>query len=298
MLIIGGSGFIGTHLALKLRDSYKVYATYRKHRIAIPGATLLPFNVDNRNWVKHVVYAARPDVIIFAAGSNDAEWAEANARFAEHIHTGGAAMVSNVADILQPKFIYLSNCYTFDGMRGNYHETDTVLPFTALGKAKLGGENFIRGKSLNYVILRSSPVFGRGNGLSLSFIDSLRMKLDRHERIEISDRELHSFTPVDGLIDLITRVMESGIKNKILHYGGLTKVTHLEFARQFAKKFGYDPSLIVPRQEQQKKGRKSNIDQTYDFSLNSTQVTEILKVKPLLLEEGLDLVEKKLVSGF
>ena len=39
ILIIGGSGFVGTHLALKLREGYKVFATYHTKRFAIPGVT-------------------------------------------------------------------------------------------------------------------------------------------------------------------------------------------------------------------------------------------------------------------
>ncbi len=297
VLIIGGSGFIGTHLALRLRAGFKVFATYNTKPQVIPGVTFLPVNVANRNWVKRVVYTAKPDVIVFAAGSNSLEWAEANPREAERIHTGGAATVSNVAEILQPKFIYLSNCYAFDGHRGNYRETDIILPSSQIGKAKVGGENFIRGKSLNYVIIRSSPLYGRGNGLRLSLLDRLRTRLDRGERTEVSTTEYHSFAPVSGLVDLIERLVDGGLKNKIIHFGGLTKTTHYDFARTFASRFDYDPSLIVVRRTQYHDKSKEMIEaHTFDFSLNSTHVTETLKLKPLLLEEGFDLLDQQLVA--
>lgn len=295
VLIIGGSGFLGTHLALRLREGYKVFATYHKRPILIRGVTFLPFNVENRNWIKRVVYTARPDVIIYAAGSNSMEWAENFPREAERVHTGGAATTSAVLDILQHKFIYLSNCYTFDGTKGNYRETDAVLPSTSLGKAKLGGENFIRGKSLNHVIIRSSPVFGRGNGTNLSFLDRLRMSLDRGNRVELPKYELHSFAPVSGLVDLVERLVETGVKNKILHYGGLTKVSYYDFGKEFAQHFGYDPGLILPLRPDPKL-KLVDSDDAHDYSLNSTQTTQLLKIKPFLLKEGLDLIEKQLVA--
>lgn len=300
ILIVGGSGFLGTHLALKLRENYKVFATHFHSSARIPGVTFIPLNIENRTWAKRVVYTAMPDVVIYAAGSNSLVQAQKNARAAERLHTVGPATISSATDVLQPKFIFVSNCYLFDGNRGNYHETDTVLPDTALGKAKLGGENQIRGKSLNYLIARSSPLFGRGNGYSLSFFDSLRIALSQKKRVELSTEEIHSFAPVYGFVDFIARLVDTGIRNKVLHYGGLTKVSYFEFGRAFAKRFGFDPSLILPVGPQGQAGKKALItgeSAPLDYSLNSTFMVENLKLKPLLLEEGFDLVEKNLIRG-
>lgn len=264
--------------------------------MSIPGVTFLPFNLDNRNWVKRVSYMAQPDVVIFAAGNSDKDWAEANARAAEQTHSGGAATLANATDMMQPRFIYLSTPYVFDGSRGNYHESDTVLPSTVYGRMKLGGENVVRSKCLNYVILRSSPLFGRGNGLNLSFLDHLRRNLSLKNRVEISHRELHNFASITGLCNLIVRLIDSGVRNRILHYGGLTKITYFEFAKLFAERFGFDSSLISFKAMPHRKGNILHETPPLDFSLNCTQATETLKIKPLLLEESFDLIEKQLIS--
>ena len=285
---------IGTHLSLRLREGYKVFATYRHHRLKMSGVSFLPLNVEDRNWAKRIVYMAQPDIIIYAGGTNNIEEAELNPRAAQLLHAGGPATVSNVSEIFQPKFIYLSTCYAFDGTRGNYKETDTVLPATALGKAKLGGENSVRTKSMNYLILRSSPVFGRGNGQNLSFLDRLRMSLDRGQRIEVAAHEGHSFAPVEGLVDVVSRLVDTGLKNKIIHYGGLTRLSYFQFAQAFARKFKYDPALVVAQRVDQQKHVASE-EFNEDYSLNSTNAVHLLKIKPLLMEESLDLIDQKLV---
>lgn len=291
VLIVGGSGFVGTHLALKLREGYKVFATYHSRHFTMPGVTTLPLNISNQNGVKRVVYTTQPDVVIYAAGSNRVDVAENHPREAERIHTGGPATVSNASEIIQAKFIYLSNCYIFDGHRGNYHENDTVMPSAALGKGKLGGENFIRGRSLNYSIVRSSPLLGIGNGRKPSFLDILRTRLDRGQRVDLPAAELHSFAPVAGLVEVISRLVETGSRNKTYHYGGLTKITDYELAKNFASRFGYNSDLITL--SRYSKGTAHSSDSFYrDFSLNSSQTAESLKVKPLLLEECFDLIQK------
>jgi dTDP-4-dehydrorhamnose reductase len=298
VLIIGGSGFLGTHLALKLRDGYKVFATYAKNRIEIPGVTNLPLNVGNRSWLKRVFQMSHPDIIIYCAGSNViAAQDTPSSREAELVHTTGVASTTAVFEQLQQRLIYISNCYVFDGNRGNYHESDIALPNTSLGKSKLAGENNVRSKVLNNVIVRSSPIFGRGNGLHLSFMDRIRMTLDRGQKIELSVDELHSFVSIYGFTDCIARILESGLRNKILHYGGLTKVSYFDFGRSFAKFFGYNSDLIIPKSSVASKKKGVSGEQPRDFSLNSSQANQTLKINTLLLEESFDLIQKQLVRS-
>lgn len=253
---------------------------------------MLPFSIGDEVWVKRVVYTARPDVVIYAAGKNDVIWSELNPREAEKTGTAGPAHVSSTAEILQPKFIYLSNCYTFDGKKGNYKETDLLLPSTVLGKSKIGGENFIRGRCYNYCIVRSSPLYGRGNVDHHSFLDGLRISLDRGQRVELTSEEIHSFAPIEAFTELIARLVEGGPRNKAIHFGGLTKMTYFEFGKEFARAFGYDPELIL---EKRTPTKSSLVIQASDYSLNSTYMAETLKIQPLLLEEGFDLLKKKFV---
>ena len=292
VLIVGGSGQIGSHLAMALRDGYKVYATYYRNKIIIPGVTSVPFQVADRNWTKRLAYNIQPDVVIYAAGSNDVDLIEADDRIGDGVHTRGAAAVLGITDVFQPKFILLSNNYVFDGGKGNFKENDTLVPQSALGKYKVSAENYLKGHSLNYVILRSAPIYGRGNGQNFGFFDTIRKGFAKGMAMTLKSDELHNFAPIEGLVELVTRVAESGIKNKILHYGGLTKVTHFEFARQYAAHFGYDPKLLSPAPP----GKANEEGKLMDYSINSTQTLQQLKFDPFLLEEGFDLLKKKLVA--
>lgn len=292
VLIVGGSGFIGTHLALALRDKYKVFATYAKHPIRIPGVSVLPFHVADRNWMKRVAYNIQPDIVVYAAGNPDADKVELDIKMGDQVHTRGVAGIVAATDIFQPKFILLSSAYVFDGMRGNYKENDTQLPLMSLGKYKVSAENYLKSHSLNYVIIRSSPLYGRGNGISHTFMDVLRRSLARKEQIQVKANELHSFAPIDSLVDTVVRVIETGTKNRILHCGGLTKLTHFEFAQEFAEKLGYDTSLIHADTKELVKTEGKPLD----YSLNSSQTLQNLKLDAFVLEHGLDLLQKKLIA--
>jgi dTDP-4-dehydrorhamnose reductase len=293
ILLIGASGFLGTHLALHLRDTYKVYGTFHENFYPIPGITPIPVLSFEKDWIKRITYMVEPDVVIFAAGKGDPKEANNSSTAYDQVHTGGMATVATASEAFKAKFIYISNSYVFDGKKGNYHETDTPLPSTKLGKEKVGGENFLRGRSLNYVIIRSSPLIGRGNGARFSFFDRLRYHLDRDEKIELPKYDLHSFAPILGLLKMVGKLIESPIKNKVFHYGGLTRASHYDCGKMFAEKFGYNPNLVLP----EKINLNPEHEELYysDYSLNSTHSVKELKIKPLLLEETFDLLKENLI---
>lgn len=295
VLIIGGSGFVGSQLAIRMRDAFKVFVTYNSSPVRIPGVTSVPLNVSNRSWIKRVVGLAQPDVVYYVAGLASSFYTMSKGQVGlDGIHATGPANVLNFAEAFQPRFVFVSSSYVFDGSRGNYRETEIALPTSQLGKAKISGENFIRSRLIHSAIVRSSPVFGRSNGMNLSYLDKLRMKLDRGQTVSLDESEIHSFAPVTGLVDLLSELATAPVKNKTLHYGGLTKLSFCEFGRKFAARFGYDPKLVVPAPPPPKDTPHA-LDR-YDYSLNSSSAVELLKLKPLLLEEGFDLLEKQLVA--
>lgn len=278
VLVIGGSGFVGSHVTARLREQYKVYATYRSHPIAMEGVTFLPMALEDRVWTKKLIRWVEPQVIIYCAGSNDRKWVEAKPDEADLVHASGVSTVAEACGILQSKIIYLSNAYVFDGKRGNYHEADMALPFTPFGKLKLAGENYLKSKSLNWITVRSSPLYGRGLPSHPNVVDLLRMRLDRGLNVELSGRETQSYAPIQGLTELISLLIDSALKNRIIHYCGLTKVSALELARMFARKFEYPESLITSPQEDD--------GELEDYSLNCSMGVELMKFQPLLLSEG------------
>ncbi len=286
IFIIGGSGFLGSHLALKLRDHAKVFATYHRNPIRIPGVTTIPMDLGNLDWIKRAIYSSGPDAVVYAAGSNSLSAAEADPKEGEHLQVACLGPVLKAATIFQPRFIYFSSCYAFDGSRGNYRETDAILSPTTLGKLKISAENFVRGRALNYSILRLSPVYGRGNGHACSFLDHLRIRLGRKLKTAVDSTEIHSFTPIDAVTDLVQRIIENGPRNEIHHLGGLTKCTYLELAQNFAEKIGADPALIVPLAAE--RASTHGLDQTrFDFSLNSSETMHTFQLAPPLLDDGL-----------
>jgi dTDP-4-dehydrorhamnose reductase len=295
VLIIGGSGFVGSNLALSLRHKYKVWLTYRNHPLAIRGVTSIPCRAEREEWLKYLLLQLKPEVIIYTAGTNNPEWSDKYAKEAEQVHATNLNNICQIASLHQWKVVYFSNPYVFDGTKGNYHEKDLALPLTNLGRSKLSGENTVRSRSNNHLVIRTAPLLGFSNSYNPSLIDTLRYNLSRKIPVTIKNSEYFNFSPIQGLVSLVELALDLGIHNEIIQYGSLTRMTYFEVATLFAKKFKYDPSLILPGADTEltAAGRKAKMD----YSLNMTHVIDLLKINPLFIEQCLDLLQDEFIPA-
>jgi dTDP-4-dehydrorhamnose reductase len=290
VLIVGGSGFVGSHLAIRLRDEFKVIATHFRHFQRIPGVTHYPMSVSQLDWMKELLLNFEPDVILYAAGKHSLSWTEdpAHSKALELAHVAGPNVLLSAAQMMGTKFVYLSNSYVFDASHGNHSETDIQLPSTALGKAKVSGENAVKNRAINYLVVRSGPLIGRGPAKNPSFLDLWFRSWGAGRPVELDDQTLHSYATVEEFSDWIGSCLRSGIKNKVLHFGGLSKCTEYRLGLEIAQRFKVPAALV----------RKKNTppsDERVDYSLNSSASIKTLEVKPLLLKQSLDLVQKRLL---
>ncbi|MEK7690235.1 MAG: hypothetical protein AAB425_04365, partial [Bdellovibrionota bacterium] len=113
-----------------------------------------------------------------------------------------------------------------------------------------------------------------------------------------------------GLCEVIGRLIDSGIRNKTFHFGGLSRITTHDLAVRFARTFGYDERLVGARQQKDSQAQQAAKSGgglggsalasavplgTKDYSLNSTNTVQTLKIKPLLIEEAMEQFRKKMV---
>ena len=287
ILVIGASGFVGSNLVNHLRKNYRVIAAFNKNIVKFPGVSHYMFLLNDRDYMKRMISILRPDAIVYCAGVNDFLECAKKPQLAEAVNAFGPVVISSASDTIQHRFIYLSSAHVYDGRKGNFSESDVVLPQTVLGKSKLAGENYVRGKSLNYTIFRFSPLFGLGSIHHPSFFDRIRMKLERGQKVELPTNEVHSFLSIEVALKAIEWAAVSETQNKTYNLGGLTKLSWYDFGILIAQTLGMDPTLVVPS--------KGQFDEDVDFSLNGSELIKQLEIDPLILEQSLDLFKQQLI---
>ncbi len=285
VLVVGGTGYVGYHVSRALVQKYRVVCTYRQHPplVPIPGIHYFRADVLEKDPYKKIAHLYRPKAVIYCAGSNRIEdyITENDQKKGQMIHSSGPANVMEATDVYKAKFIYLSSDFIFSGKTGNSHENDTAMPESPLAKAKVGGENYVKSRSLNYVIIRSAPLLGRGTADHPSFLDRWRLQLGQEQVLKLSPQWITNPARIDGLCDVILRVLSQDVRGKLVHHGGLTKISLYELGKRFSGIIGAESALVQPEESGYR---------TEDYSLNFTQSMRLLKFNPLILKQGFDVL--------
>ena len=83
VLITGGTGFLGKHLAIALNEKAEVVLTGRNNKQnfkakSVTGCEVMPMDVSNIESVRDCVAEVNPDLIIHAAATKFVDLSEAN----------------------------------------------------------------------------------------------------------------------------------------------------------------------------------------------------------------------------
>jgi dTDP-4-dehydrorhamnose reductase len=129
IVITGGSGRFGGEL--------KKHKT--NHKISFPDSKEL--NILNIEGLKKYLLTKKPKILIHLAGlSRPMDIHEKNIEKSIDLNIIGTANITKVCKQLSIKLIYFSTNYVYPGKKGNYKETDPLLPVNNYAWSKLGGE--------------------------------------------------------------------------------------------------------------------------------------------------------------
>jgi dTDP-4-dehydrorhamnose reductase len=133
------------------------------------------------------VREVNPTVIVNAAAYTAVDKAESDVELAAAINGTAPGVLAEEAKRLGSILVHYSTDYVFDGSKqGAYVETDTPNPINVYGRTKLAGDEAIQSVGGNYLILRTSWVYGaRGNNFLLTI---LRLAKDRSELQIVNDQ--------------------------------------------------------------------------------------------------------------
>ncbi len=98
-------------------------------------------NLLNETSITKVIKKIKPKIILHTAGlSRPMNIHEINIGKSIELNIIGTANLVKICAKHNIKIIYFSTSYVYEGLRGNYKETDPVKPFNNYGLSKLGGE--------------------------------------------------------------------------------------------------------------------------------------------------------------
>jgi dTDP-4-dehydrorhamnose reductase len=162
-----------------------------RHKLACQGQVIVvdypEIDFLKPESIRQVVRAAEPAVIVNAAAYTAVDKAEADAERAGAINGQAPGVLAEEARRLGILLVHYSTDYVFDGAKLEpYVETDIPNPQNVYGKTKLAGDLAVQSSGCDYLILRTSWVYGaRGSNFLLTM---LRLAGERQELRIVDDQ--------------------------------------------------------------------------------------------------------------
>jgi dTDP-4-dehydrorhamnose reductase len=137
LLVIGGSGLLGSHLLIQARQAgHQAVGTYRTH----PGPGLVPLDLADTAAAARLLEAQRPDAVVHSAGWTWVDGCEDNPARAMAENAEQPATLARLCAERGLHFSYVSTSYIFDGLAGPYDEAATPRPINVYARSKWEGE--------------------------------------------------------------------------------------------------------------------------------------------------------------
>jgi dTDP-4-dehydrorhamnose reductase len=242
VLIIGASGFLGRelHETFKLDKNYETYGTYSRMKLN----NFEYLNTTDLKSVNNVFLKTQPDIVIVTAALTNVEYCETNREEACKINVLGIENITKLCKDYKCRVIYISTEYVFDGIDGPYNEKSKVNPINYYGETKLLGEKIIQKEIHDYLIVRTTVVYG-WNLDSKNFIMQLIKNLSENRTMRVPMDQISSPTYCLNLSEMIKECCDKKILG-VLNLVGSDIMDRYTFALRAAEVLNLNKDLLIP----------------------------------------------------
>lgn len=245
ILVIGGSGILGSALSRMLSSTAHVYYTYNHNPMTIEGCERIRLDLLNPEDALNRIREIQPQVIFHAAANQSVDWHETEKESASRLNVMTTRAISDESARLGFKLVYFSTAFVFPGGPKVYTENDPPNPINYYGMTKNLAEEKVRANP-DHLILRTDQIYGWGlKGQKTTFVPSVLGKLQKGQRSEVCVDWFNCPTYVEDLAQAAIRLVSLG-RGGTYHATGSSFLNRYEWALLIAEKFGMDKSLVVP----------------------------------------------------
>jgi dTDP-4-dehydrorhamnose reductase len=244
-LVIGASGQIGENLYdYLIQNGNTVVGTYYKTQ----REWLKFLNIHNMQEVMELFANFIPDTVFFPASLTNVDYCETHPIESFVTNVQGVKNVVLAANQVGAKIIYFSSDYIFDGESGPYRENDLPNPICVYGLHKVFAEHFVGLHANNYLIIRTTVVYG-WERQGKNFIVRLLRALQHGKTVNVPVDQIGNPTYAPDLTQSVVELVGKSSR-EVYNIAGRSRTSRFEFAIAAANIFGLNPKLIKPTETQ------------------------------------------------
>ncbi len=179
---------------------------FKREKISIIGLKREELNITNSTQLREKIETHEPDLIINCAAYTKVDMAEIEKDRAFILNALAPYFIAEICRKNNIFFVHISTDYIFSGEKKEpYHPFDTPNPLNYYGLTKLYGEHYIINSGCDYLIVRTSWLYGpEGN----NFLTKILRATEEKDEIEVINDQFGAPTSTFTLAKYLLKLIE------------------------------------------------------------------------------------------
>jgi dTDP-4-dehydrorhamnose reductase len=282
ILITGGSGLLGEFLSKRLLENHELLSGYNSNNIKNNISNSIKLDIGNPDDLTNVFNNFKPEVVIHTAAYSRPEICDIVPR--EEVIKINVSTTEKIAELCHSnncRLIFTSTDLVYDGTQGQMLKEDAKLnPLSLYAESKLEAEQKIINVFDNYIILRTSLLYGIGSSESVNNFHKMYINFTKGKPVKLFFDQFRTPLSLIDAAELISGMIDKNIKGVTLNFGGKERVSRVELGEMLCKIGGFDKSLIERISMNDVPGLHKvadvslNTDKLKSYSLNQKSIKE------------------------
>ena len=227
ILILGAAGMLATDLAKVIRECQNKYA--------LTALSRFDLDITRELSVERVLKDIKPHFLINCAAYTAVDDCAIKKELAFLVNATGAGVLARACAHTRSKLLHISTDFVFDGKKKkSYRESDKPRPLSVYGKSKLEGENLIKKHCKDFLIVRTSWLYGAAGD---NFVKAILEATSTRDVIRTVDDQVGCPTETGELSEAILALIAKN-KKGIHHACGAGECSRYEFAVEIVRLSG------------------------------------------------------------
>jgi len=284
VLITGGSGLLGQYLNIALSKDNEILTLYNSNEGNCKNFNSQQTDITNISELKKTFITFKPDVVLHTAAISRPELCDTLSKdFVIDINVNSTKNLAELCELKDAKLIFTSTDLVYDGDLGMMLNEDASLkPVSLYAETKIMSEDVIKKTFDNYIILRTSLLYGIGLNHSTNNFHVMYNNFLQNKKTKLFYDQFRTPLSQNDASRLIELLLKTDVKNITLNFGGRERVSRVELGKILCRIGKFDTSLI----EQTSMNDVPGLHKVADVSMN-TDLLQSLGLKQMSIEQSI-----------
>lgn len=221
-----------------------MFGAYHSNQTLAPNTQALRLDLSEEASLLAQLSRVRPQIVIHAAVLQ-VDACEHDPELAERVNVIASRRIAEWCEEARARLVYISSDLVFDGVKGDYVETDTAHPVMLYGKNKLAAEQAVLAACPSACVARLPLMYGFPVAGGSNFFLNLLVRLQRRERVPVFHDQYRTPGLVNNMAEAVWELARTEFRG-VLHLAGATRGSRYEMARMVCRLAGLNETLLDP----------------------------------------------------